>query len=218
VHLVNVDTSLQNKGSISVIDYGVINTQAVCNLLRTLDIEPEVIRKPSQANPEIRTFILPGVGNFDQGMNSLIDSGFAEYLLKEFHSGARIIAICLGFQMLGLGSPEGKQKGLGIFESECLAVTAIDQRNKNVNNGWGRLTGEGKFGHIQGQFYFTHSYGYSASELAEKNDSYSVYKLEETDIAGGIVSDRIAGFQFHPERSHLHGEKLMRRVFEFWGM
>ncbi len=213
----SAENFLENRGSISVIDYGVINTQAVCNLLRTLDVKPEVIRKPSQANPDIRTFVLPGVGNFDQGMKSLIDSGFAEYLLNEFHSGSRIIAICLGFQMLGLGSPEGKQEGLGILDSECFAVNALDQRNKNVNNGWSRITGDGKFGPIEGQFYFTHSYGYSANQLAEKSDSYSVYKLAETDIASGIVSERIAGFQFHPERSHLHGEKLIRRVFEFWG-
>ena len=101
----------ENKGSVSVVDYGVINTHAVCNLLKTLNFKPEVIRNPRQANPEFKTYILPGVGNYDQGMNSLIESGFAEYLLEEFQNGARIIGICLGFQMLGLGSPEGKEKG-----------------------------------------------------------------------------------------------------------
>ena len=208
----------ENKGSVSVVDYGVINTHAVCNLLKTLDFKPEVIRNPRQANPEFKTYILPGVGNYDQGMNSLIESGFAEYLLEEFQNGARIIGICLGFQMLGLGSPEGKEKGLGLINSECYPINQLDQKEKKVNNGWGRLAGKGSFGSIQGQFYFTHSYGYSAKLLAEKNDPLSVYKLEGTDIAGGMVTERIVGFQFHPERSHLHGKKLMRQVFEFWDL
>ena len=207
---------LKTIDSVTVIDYGVTNTSAVCNLLKTLDIKSDVISKPNQANHDIKTIILPGVGNFDQGMNSLIDSGFSEHILNEYQNGAKIIAICLGFQLLGLGSAEGSQNGLGLIQSECYPINELNGRDKAVNNGWGELAGQGNFGHIQGKFYFTHSFSYSAKKLSSIEEILTVYKLEDTDIVAGVISERLAGFQFHPERSHIHGQKLMRQLFDFW--
>lgn len=209
-------TSADSKRRIYVIEYGVINTHAVVNLLKKTDFEVKVITSPSEARGEDPIYILPGVGNFDQGMRSLNSSGFSEYLRAEYKCGAKILGICLGFQMLGHESEEGTELGLGLLNGKCISIQDLKGVQKKVNNGWRGIDGKGRLGDFRGRFYFTHSFGYSASRLDADNNAMSIYSMENTDITAGIMSENLAGFQFHPERSHAQGLKIMEDVIGTW--
>ena len=212
----NTFPGADSKRGIYIIDYGVINTHAVYNLLKKTDFEVKVITSPSEARSEGPIYILPGVGNFDQGMRSLNSSGFSEHLRAEYKCGAKIFGICLGFQMLGQGSEEGSELGLGLLNGTCVSIQDLKGVHKKVNNGWRGIDGVGRLGEIKGSYYFTHSFGYSASRLGSDNISLSTYSMQDTDITAGIVGEDLAGFQFHPERSHAQGLKIMKNVIRFW--
>lgn len=212
----NTATSADSESQIYVIEYGVINTHAVVNLLKKTDFEVKVITNPSEARSKDPIYILPGVGNFDQGMRSLNSSGFSEHLSTEYKRGAKILGVCLGFQMLGHASEEGTELGLGLLNGKCVSIQDLKGVQKKVNNGWRGIDGKGRLGDIEGRYYFTHSFGYSASQLGTDNDAMSIYIMKNTDIAAGIVGENLAGFQFHPERSHAQGLRIMENIIGTW--
>jgi imidazoleglycerol phosphate synthase glutamine amidotransferase subunit HisH len=40
--------------------------------------------------------------------------------------------------------------------------------------------------------------------------------MQGTDIVAGVMGETIAGFQFHPERSHVQGLTLIQQVIDSW--
>jgi glutamine amidotransferase len=204
------------KIPIYIIEYGVINTHAVFNLFKKTNYEVKLITSPTEVTGPNAIYILPGVGNFDQGMRSLNSSGFSEHLKSEHRDGAKILGICLGFQMLGYGSLEGTELGLGLLNGNCRSIQELEGVKKKVNNGWRKIENGGQLGEIQGRYYFTHSFGYSANQIESDNHSLFTYRMQGTDIVAGVMGETIAGFQFHPERSHVQGLTLIQQVIDSW--
>jgi imidazole glycerol-phosphate synthase subunit HisH len=93
---------------ITLIDYGVGNIFAFQNVYKRLNIPTKIAKSQEDLNDAIK-LILPGVGSFDYAMNRLNDSGMREKL-DELVLGKKIpvIGICVGMQMMGNRSDEGK--------------------------------------------------------------------------------------------------------------
>ena len=63
---------------IGVLDYGVGNVNAFANIYRSLDIEFNIAREPSEIRKASK-LILPGVGSFDWAMKKLSISNFVQF-------------------------------------------------------------------------------------------------------------------------------------------
>ena len=100
---------------IRVLDYGLGNVHAFLNIYKNLGIKAGLAKNKSELS-DASKIILPGVGAFDQAMTLLENSGMTSTLKKMvLEEKIPILGICVGMQMLGFGSEEGKREGLGFL-------------------------------------------------------------------------------------------------------
>lgn len=194
-----------------VVDHGVGNTVAITNLLRKLGIPSIKInstRELIDVNYSHAKFILPGVGSFDSGINSLRDSGIAEVLVKHAKSGGNILGICLGMQLLLDSSEEGNLPGLGIIPGTAIKMKG--SRGYPVPHvGWEKVQPIKKdriFDNIS-KFRFYHNHSYALTTLSPYAIATINYS-EEYCVAAR--QDNVIGVQFHPEKSHSEGEWILK--------
>lgn len=94
---------------VTVIDYSMGNVWSVISAFKYLGSEVELV-----ANPEVlsksRIIVLPGVGSFKKGMETLKERGIDEAIVDAVtFRGARILGICLGMQLMGShGTEDGE--------------------------------------------------------------------------------------------------------------
>jgi glutamine amidotransferase len=123
-----------------------------------------------------------------------------------------VIGICVGMQMMGNKSDEGQLEGLKWIDANIKKFdeTAIHQRTKLPHMGWNDVYPKNSHPLFEGLeknaiFYFLHSYYF---ECANQEDI-----LANSDYGNLFTSaanhENVFGIQFHPEKSHQYGEKLL---------
>lgn len=202
---------------IGIIDYGSGNIHAIATIYKNLNIEYQVLRNPKDLR-KANKLILPGVGAFDATMQQLIDSGLKEELNKlVLDKKVPILGICVGLQVMGFGSEEGKLPGLGWIPGKVKKFdeSKIKIKPKLPHMGWNVIKDLRKhplFKDIDSDFgfYFVHSF-YFECKNHENILSISNYGSEFTS---SIYDNHIIGTQFHPEKSHGNGVQLLKNFSE----
>ncbi|MBP6755422.1 MAG: imidazole glycerol phosphate synthase subunit HisH [Bacteroidia bacterium] len=197
---------------ITIIDYGLGNISAFQNVYKRLDI-PTKIAKSVEDLQDVEKIILPGVGAFDYAMSQLNNSGMRERL-DELVQKQKIpvIGICVGMQIMGNKSDEGQLEGLKWIDANIRKFdeSTIHQRTKLPHMGWNDVYPKNNHPLFEGLekdaiFYFLHSYYFECKNEEDilANSDYGV------QFASAAHHDNIFGIQFHPEKSHQYGEKLL---------
>ncbi|TDE51295.1 imidazole glycerol phosphate synthase subunit HisH [Flavobacterium sp. GT3P67] len=197
---------------ITLIDYGVGNIFAFQNVYKRLDI-PTKIAKTAADLEDAEKLILPGVGAFDYAMAQLNCSGMREKLDElVLDKKIPIIGICVGMQMMGNRSDEGTSEGLKWIDADILKFDErlIQQRTKLPHMGWNDVKPVMSHPLFVGLeedaiFYFLHSYYFKCNKR-EDSIAISDYGIP---FSSAVNSDNVYGIQFHPEKSHQYGEKLL---------
>jgi glutamine amidotransferase len=197
---------------ITLIDYGVGNIFAFQNVYRRLDI-PTKIAKAAEDLIDVEKLILPGVGSFDYAMNQLNNSGMRDRLDElVLVKKVPVIGICVGMQMMGNRSDEGKLDGLKWIDAEILKFneSLIQQRTKLPHMGWNDVNpieNHPLFIGLEKEaiFYFLHSFYFKCNNSNDSiaNSEYGI------SFSSAVNHNNIYGIQFHPEKSHQYGEKLL---------
>ena len=198
-----------------IIDYGLGNLGSIYNMLDVIG-EDSIISDNPQKLHECDRLILPGVGSFDAGMKNLEEKSLINCLKKEVSEGKSILGICLGMQLLGRKSEEGSSLGLGFIPFDTVKFS-FDKtlKLKIPHMGWDivTFTQENKLlSEIDGRqrYYFVHSY--HAKCDSEKN---VLMKCEYGyEFAASVVNENVYGVQFHPEKSHDFGMRLLKNFVE----
>tara|TARA_B100000131_G_C18053947_1_gene587602 strand:- start:752 stop:1363 length:612 start_codon:yes stop_codon:yes gene_type:complete len=196
---------------ISVIDYGCGNTHALINAYKLLNIPACVVRSVSEMQ-KVNKIILPGVGSFDFVMNRFNESGLRDIVEKKVIQEKKdVLGICAGMQILAEFSDEGHEEGLGWIKGEIKLFNTknINHKTKLPHMGWNTINsvdtplfkGIGK----HARFYFVHSY-YFDNYYHGDMISTTHYGSEFTSA---VKKDNIYGVQFHPEKSHENGLKVL---------
>lgn len=199
---------------IVIVDYGVGNLSSVSNMLRKAGGEVLISRTPSEILAADK-LLLPGVGHFDHGMRMLNDSGLRDALDQFALELCRpVLGICLGAQILGKRSEEGKIPGLGWIDMECHKLPALPGI-RVPHMGWNQITrrkASPLIDHMKedARFYFVHSYRMKCA-----HDEDVLASTEHgIEFTCAVQRGNIMGTQFHPEKSLRHGLALMRSFAE----
>jgi len=197
---------------IVIIDYGLGNLGSIKNMLKKVGSESTISSSISDIE-EAEKLILPGVGSFDQGMKNLRASGFLPALEERVNQKRTpILGICLGMQLFARKSEEGESKGLGWIDAEVVRFKFDDkERNLKIPHmGWNlvKICQRNPLFeemYAEPRFYFVHSY-HVACRNGEEVLTRTLYGYE---FASSIKKENIYGVQFHPEKSHKFGMKLL---------
>lgn len=196
---------------IAVLDYGVGNVGSVLNMLKRLNVPARLASNPEDIE-QAQKLILPGVGHFDRAMESLRASpALAALERKVLVEKTPILGICLGMQILMQGSEEGSLPGLGWVRGHVRRFQLeSDSPLKIPNMGWARVRRSTpspltEWDDDETQFYFVHAF-YARVE----NEADSLLKASHgIEFDAGIRHENIYGVQFHPEKSHRFGMRLL---------
>lgn len=205
---------------ITIIDYGLGNIRAFVNVYKRLNIAVAVAKSPADLDGATK-LILPGVGAFDHAVELLQQSGMRE-TLDELVLGRSVpvLGVCVGMQILAPVSEEGRLEGLGwiagqVRKFDLAAAAASTQPTCLPHMGWNDvkpIRESGLFSGLQeeSRFYFLHSYYFQCSRREDV--------VAETDyglkFSCAVQMNNIHGVQFHPEKSHNYGVRLLKNFAE----
>ena len=198
---------------ITIIDYGSGNISAIGNIYERLNIDYKIAKSPSEIIGAHKLF-LPGVGAFDETMILLENSGFRKALdIEVLINKVPIIGICVGMQVLGGSSDEGKLPGLGYIKGHVkrLDENLIMNKPSLPHMGWNNISLINQsplFEDIDTEigFYFLHSFYF---ECDNHSDVMATTEYGQS-FASAINHKNVYGIQFHPEKSHHNGVSLLK--------
>jgi glutamine amidotransferase len=202
---------------IAIVDYGLGNVKAFAHVYTQLNIPFAVARRADDLAGADR-IILPGVGAFDQAMLRLEEAGMREALDElVVRRKIPVLGVCVGLQMLGRSSEEGRRPGLGWIDGEVVRFTPAAGAAGRApamrvpHMGWNGIRPVRESALLAGLdgdalFYFLHSY-YFQARRTEDVVAVSDYFGE---FASAVSAGNVHGVQFHPEKSHHWGIRLLR--------
>lgn len=201
---------------VGIIDYGLGNLGSIQNMLKTIG-EKSIITSDEKKIEQADRIILPGVGAFDAGMEQLEQRGLIPVIQNEASKGKPILGICLGMQLLGRKSEEGKREGLGLipFDNVRFDFSQVDETLKKQlkipHMGWDIVEFEQNKPLLQDikgtqRYYFVHSY----HAVCDTKENVLMTCDYGYTFAAAVCKGNIYGVQFHPEKSHDFG----MRIFE----
>ena len=202
---------MKELSPIIIIDYGMGNLGSLANMLKKIRV-PAKISSDLGDIESAEKLLLPGVGSFDHGMQKLQQLNLIDILNKKVvRDKTPLLGICLGMQMFTKTSEEGAQQGLGWVDANTVKFNADkDSSLKIPHMGWDTL--DIKKSHFLMQdtdsdamYYFVHSF-HVVCNRSEDILSTSHYGY---DFVSSLAKDNIIGVQFHPEKSHKYGMKLL---------
>lgn len=204
-----------------IIDYGMGNLHSVLKAIERLSYSAKI----SENKDDIlnaKKLLLPGVGHYASGMKRLKELGYYDILNKKvLEEKIPILGICLGMQLFTKRSEEGDTKGFGWVDAETkrFEFTGAHHKYRVPHVGWNTVNVTKKGNPLMTDilekdenpaFYFVHSYFVEC-----KNENDVLLKTEYgKEFVSGINKGNIYGTQFHPEKSHSIGLKIIKNFIE----
>tara|TARA_B100000989_G_C19518602_1_gene462962 strand:+ start:78 stop:698 length:621 start_codon:yes stop_codon:yes gene_type:complete len=196
---------------ISILNLTSGNVGSVKRMIEKVGGDPILIETLSDLK-KARKIVLPGVGRFDKAMKIIKEKGFKKTLISKLKDDNVIsLGICLGMQLLCNYSEEGNVEGLGLINAIVKKMDSEKGKYKIPHIGWNTIDILKKNKIIQEsseeiRFYFVHSYYVHPNE---ENLMIASTKYGRS-FCSAFRKKNIYGVQFHPEKSHKFGMKLIR--------
>jgi glutamine amidotransferase len=194
---------------IAIIDYGAGNLRSVTNAFRYLGAEVCVTADPADLE-RAEKVVLPGVGAFGAGMDSLRQGGFEGPIREAAAAGKPLIGICLGLQYLFESSDErGDHRGLGLLPGHVTRFPADGPKVPHI--GWNTLERRADHPLLAGLpaeafAYFVHSY-YVRDAQPDDVLATTTYGVAFPSVVGRAS---VFGIQPHPEKSQDVGLRILK--------
>ena len=203
---------------ITVVDYGMGNLKSVVKAFEHVGASVTVVSS-AVAIEKAHTLVVPGVGAFDDCMETLAKKNLDAAIKRHIFKGKPYLGICLGHQILFEVHEESRKNiaGLGIFPG---SVRKFPPDLKVPHMGWNKIKIYRKKCPIlrdieDGEsFYFVHSY------YTEPLDSRIT--VTRTDYGVNFTSmiwdgEKLYSMQFHPEKSQNAGLLILKNFNKLYG-
>lgn len=212
---------------ITMIDYGGSNLRSAQKAFEIVGADLETTADPDLICRADK-LVLPGVGAFGAGMDAVRAMGLVEPIHEAVQRGIPLLGICIGMQFLFDESEEmGQHQGLGLIPGRVVhfstSIQSFDPAQdkppvpilKIPHMGWNQLEHAGSHFLLQGvepgaYTYFVHSY-----HCVPDDPNWIVARTEYGRPFCAIVArENVFGIQFHPEKSHKIGLRIIRNFVE----
>ena len=206
--------------NICIVNYGLGNVRSVKNSILRLGIDVCISDKKEDLQSSSH-LIIPGVGSFESGMRGLERNNIIDILNEEVLAKKKpVLGICLGMQLLSSISYEnGEHQGLDWISG---SINKINNNNKIEKNfrlphmGWNDTINDPDSILMRGLeaksiFYFVHSYHF----IPKSKDVISSTSFYGGKIVSSVEQSNIFGVQFHPEKSDVHGQKILENFINY---
>jgi glutamine amidotransferase len=194
---------------LTIVDYGMGNLGSVRNMFKRIGAQA-VITGDVEKIASATKLVLPGVGAFDSAMTRINQPELRRVLdRKALEERIPILGLCLGMQLLTRSSEEGTLPGLGWIAATTKRIPP-QPGLKVPHMGWNVVTPTRESALTAGlpsesRFYFVHSYCVHADDPADS----ILTAVHGIQFDAGVQRDNVFGVQFHPEKSHKFGMKLL---------
>ncbi len=208
---------------VGLLDYGAGNLGSVGRALEELRVNPTLVTRAVDMHAA-DCFILPGVGNFADCAAQLRTGGWDKALQDEVLAyGKPLLGICVGMQLLAdfstegaEDSPDGRVPGLGFVPGKVEHLRQLGCAGRIPHVGWNEVRPREPvsplFAGIPAgtDFYFVHSYAFEAANPEEviATTDYGV------PVTAAVARGRVAGTQFHPEKSSRAGFRILANFIQ----
>ena len=190
---------------IVIIKYNAGNVYSVSSALKRLGYEA-IITSDLNEIESADKIIFPGVGEASSAMEYLKKNQLDKVIPKLKQP---FLGVCLGLQLLCKHSEENDTECLGVFDKK---VKLFPPKKKVPHMGWNLIqTYENKlFIDLpeNSYVYFVHSY---FAELSEYTIAETNYILP---FSAALKKDNFYAVQFHPEKSGVIGEQILKNFIE----
>jgi imidazole glycerol-phosphate synthase subunit HisH len=201
--------------TIAVIDYGMGNLRSVAHAMQTAAPDARVVTTADLGTiRQADRVIFPGQGAMPDCMREMTASGLRDVVL-ESAATKPFLGICVGMQLFFEVGEEGNTPGLGLFKG---TVPRFARGLKDVQGnalkvphmGWNEVFFDQPHALWSGiasgeRFYFVHSF-YPRPTHAHEGAAHAAYPDKFTCA---VARANIFGVQFHPEKSHRAGLRLL---------
>jgi glutamine amidotransferase len=197
----------------TLVDYGAGNLRSLRAAFERAGAEVAVSDDPEQvASAEL--VIIPGVGQAAAAMEALRERDLVDAILASLRGGSHLFGVCVGMQLLFSRSEEGDTAGLGLLPG---SATQLIGARRLPHMGWNDV--EPRAAHpltaaFPAPCYFAHTY---AVQDAAPRCLLASTPVEQGGFASLVGEGRIAGAQFHPERSGAAGAEFLRALVSWAG-
>jgi imidazole glycerol-phosphate synthase subunit HisH len=192
--------------SVVVLPTGTANLASVLAAFARQGAKAKIAREPAEVEDAERV-VLPGVGTFGATMAGLRAAGLDAAIAERARSGAPILAMCVGLQVLFETSDESPGEGLGVLPGR---VGRFPETVRVPQFGWNRIEPEPGCRYLEpGHAYFANSF----RVLAAPGCKVAHAEHGERFVAA-LERGPLVACQFHPELSGAFGHDLIARWLE----
>lgn len=198
---------------IAIVDYGRGNLHSVhSGLEKAVELSGVDAKVVLTSDPEVIAaadkVVFPGVGAMGDCYQQLLNSNL-DAAVREAFKSKPFLGVCVGMQVLfETGEENGGSDGLGFVKGKVVKFAA-EQGLKVPHMGWNEVfhNDHPLFEGIPqaARFYFVHSYKVQPADIAVQQ-AHCEYGGQFTAAVG---ADNWFATQFHPEKSHQWGLKLL---------
>lgn len=197
-----------SERAVAIVATGVGNTASVVAAFTRLGCATRLVSEPGEVE-SAGYLVLPGVGAFAAAMEKLNSAGLVELLRQRILDQRPTLSICLGLQLLGVGSEEDPNcQGIG-----CAPVQSskFEAGLRVPHMGWNQVRAASDCELLgSGEAYFAHSYLWR-----ECPDGWSpAMTTHGEEFVSAVERGAVLACQFHPELSGAYGAGLLTRWLE----